>query len=63
MKPIVIAVENGKIVLTKEQFEKYLSDAYEEGKRDGTVTVPYLPTNFPSDNPYKPYVTWCDSTK
>lgn len=35
MKPIVIYLQSDKIQLTKEEFEKYLQQAYDEGYEDG----------------------------
>lgn len=41
MKPIVlIPNSNGKIELTKEELQKLLDDAYEQGKRDAPQFVP-----------------------
>ena len=41
MKPIIIYQEtkDGKIVLTKEEFEKYLEDAYQVGYSDGSNSL------------------------
>ncbi len=52
MQPIIIFKEpnsNGKIELTTEEFKKYISDAYEQGKEDGHV-VGYYPIT--TTNPY-----------
>lgn len=41
MKPIVlIPNSNGKIELTKEELQKLLDDAYEQGKHDAPQFVP-----------------------
>lgn len=69
MKPAIIyikeEVENDdKIILSKEDFEKYINEAYEQGKRDGAfltlspVTSPSTPT------PYYPNYTTitCDAS-
>ena len=37
MRTKFIYIENGKLLLTKEEFERYLEEAYQEGVRDGKV--------------------------
>lgn len=67
MKPFVIYVEpnrNGKIVLTKEEFELYIQDAYERGYTDGKRAIIVPPTSTPpctSEYVTLPYIT-CTST-
>ena len=34
-QPYVIYTQNQEIKLTKEEFERYLRDAYEAGRKDG----------------------------
>lgn len=36
MKPIVIVVENGNIIMTPDEFKKHMNDAYNAGHSDGT---------------------------
>lgn len=72
MKPVVIYISEGssKINLTKEEFAKYLKDAYDSGYNDGysngrTNTLRWDPSNtFPppiiilpmiTQEPAKPY--------
>ena len=57
MKPIIIYINNkdsNKIELTTEQFEKYLTEAYEqgyaEGKSDNTWHYPTLPVYYYGTN-------------
>ena len=46
MKPIVlIPNSNGKIELTKEELQKLLDDAYEQGKHDAPPVLPYWGIN------------------
>ncbi len=45
---VVNADKNGKVVLTKEELESMLNDAYEHGKRDGYIT--YSPTWTSTDH-------------
>lgn len=67
MKPIVLTQnEEGQIILTMEEFEEIIDRVYEEGKKDGSLNIPYLPTN-PVTNPttiwnWKDYVTCSSST-
>lgn len=57
MKPAIIYIKeksenDDKIILSKEDFEKYINEAYEQGKRDGAfltlspVTSPSTPTPY-----------------
>lgn len=55
MKPIVlIPNSSGKIELTKEELQKLLEDAYEQGKHDAPQYVPWWGANN------VPYVTTTD---
>lgn len=68
--------KDGKIVLDKNQLEALLTEAYEEGHKDGynealaanppyRCPYPYIPTiNEPSitPSPYTPSITWCSQT-
>ena len=46
MKPIVlIPNSNGKIELTKEELQKLLDEAYEQGKHDAPQYVPWWGIN------------------
>lgn len=41
MKPIVLkADQDGKILISAEEIEKLVSDAYDEGYRDGKAAAP-----------------------
>ena len=52
MRPIVlIANSNGKIELTKEELQKLLDDAYEQGKHDAPQYVPWYINNEPYCQP------------
>lgn len=52
MKPIVlIPNSNGKIELTKEELQKLLDDAYEQGKHDAPQYVPLHINNEPYCQP------------
>lgn len=56
MKPTIIyineqAVDNRKIVMLKEDFEKYINEAYEQGKRDGATALPNTTTPATTPNP------------
>lgn len=59
MKPMIITIpsNDGKIILTKEELEKILSDAYEQGRYDGKESsptyVPYTPYTPTINNPWK----------
>lgn len=69
MKPIVLTQnEEGQIILTMEEFQKIIDEVYEEGKKDGSVSFPYISTN-PVTVPlkynnvdWKDYVTCSSST-
>lgn len=62
MGRIVVIETNkaGKVELTKEELQKMLDDAYNQGYADGnrftTVTSPYYPITLPT-NIEKDYVT------
>lgn len=47
MKPIIISVtedKDGYIKMKREDFEKYIDEAYFSGKQDGTMMqIPYCP--------------------
>lgn len=46
MKPVILkADQSGKILITAEEIEKIISDAYDQGYQDGkgSVTVTYDP--------------------
>lgn len=69
MKPAIIYIKekvsnDDKIILTKEDFEKYINEAYEQGKRDGTFLILSPVTSPPSSVPYYPNYTTitCDGT-
>ena len=64
MKPVVIYIDknSSKVTLTKEEFEKYLKDAYDNGYSDGYASGksnswnwPTYPTNDPIT---MPHITW-----
>jgi len=66
---IFIDVKNGKVDLTKEQFERILKEKYNEGYNDGTKIIttstwscPYYSWCCPYRPSSRPYITWCDST-
>ena len=62
MKPIILkADQGGKILITAEAIEKMVSDAYDEGYRDGKQAAPITINNprvdYPGvDKPWLP--TW-----
>ena len=65
---MIIVVEknkNDKIELTKEELEKLLEEAKQEGFRQGkdSITyIPYTPNTIPY-NPWTPSITWtCNSS-
>ena len=65
MKPIVIYPnDSGKhITLTKEEFEKYLKEAYDTGYSDGYAAAPRYnwwntPITYPTTNP----IQWTNTT-
>jgi hypothetical protein len=44
MKPVIVLAGNdGKIEMTKEQLEKIVTDVYEQGRADAPKQYPYLP--------------------
>ena len=61
---VIVKEKNGKIEITKEELQKALDEAYEEGKN----SVVAYPVYVPGQSPYKdwwnwPPVTWtADST-
>lgn len=65
MKPILIYIEtneDGKLDMTKEQFEQFMQEAfnqgYEAGMAKGTVVYPSI-TNTPNTPPtVTPYPSW-----
>ena len=66
MGHIVIIEKNeaGKVELTKEELQKMLDDAYNQGYADGnrptTITSPCWPVSLPTNAPYsigKDYIT------
>lgn len=60
MKPIILTQnEEGQIILTMEKFEKIIDEAYAEGKKDGSVSIPYIPAN-PYPYPNSSSITWKD---
>ena len=60
MKPIVIVVENGKIVMTPDEFKKHMSDAYNAGYIDGTNIYSNTTTlNVTDSNKWWECVTYC----
>lgn len=58
MGRIVVIETNkaGKVELTKEELQKMLDDAYNQGYEDGnksvTVTSPYYPITLPTNIPW-----------
>ena len=78
MKPIVIYPNNNSknVVLTKEEFEKYLKEAYDTGYSDGRASVshwnwwntpitttPYYTTATNTGDAKKPLdITWSNET-
>ena len=61
MKPVILkADQDGRIVITAEEIEKIVSDAYDQGYQDGkgSVTVTYEPQTTWNQSP--PTIT-CDS--
>ena len=46
MRPIVITIKDDNVVMSVDEFKKYIEDAYQQGYRDGspsltTVNDPY----------------------
>ena len=39
MKPIIIAINNGKISMTIDEFKKHIEDAYQQGYKDGSSSL------------------------
>lgn len=66
MKPIIVRENrDGQVMLTTEELRKIIDEAYEEGKKDGTVTkVTYPYWLYKPYEPYNPYktVTWDKTT-
>ena len=76
MKPIVIyqEIKDEKIILSKEEFEKYLEDAYQAGYSDGSNSFTakgytWSSTNLPNisqspstNNPYKDTPYWSSTS-
>ena len=62
MKPVILkADQDGRILITEEEIEKIVSDAYDQGYQDGkgsVVTVTYDPQT--TWNKWPPNIT-CDS--
>jgi hypothetical protein len=55
MKPIIVTVNHdGKVIMTKDQFEKIIDDVYEEGKKDGTPVISFPSTQKTITTPYVP---------
>ena len=60
MKPIIIYTnDSDKLVFTKEEFEKYMQEAYNQGYWCGAVTqhIPYISWN---DKETIPAIQWKD---
>ena len=64
MKPLIIYVDNDRIygdeiTLTKKEFDRIISEVYEQGREDGknniTLYPLYQPTVYP---PTTPQITW-----
>ena len=69
MKPLVVYMTDKEITITKEEFEKFLTDAYNAGHTDGynkgyasgksygwwnnPVTIPSI--TYTDKTPYQPY--------
>lgn len=55
MKIIVVKEQNGEIKLSKDELEKMINDAYDEGRKDATLSAPrpYIP--YQPYNPLNPY--------
>ena len=65
---IFVDVKNGKVDLTKQQFERILKEKYNEGYNDGKKITPISTWGCPYSSwscPYKPYnqpyINWCSS--
>ena len=62
MKPLIIYIgKDDKIELTKAELEEMLTEAYEQGKSDGTTTINYPNTPYPN-TPYPSNTPWWDTT-
>jgi len=66
MKPIMIYSEakDNKVILTKEQFEQYILDAYNAGFEDGKNSInpiTYIPDYYKAPNLKPPYEVTCRS--
>ena len=68
---VFIDTKSGKIDITKEQLEKILKEAhdegYEEGKKAGTITYSGCPYGYTYWCPYKsnttsPIITWTSNS-
>lgn len=66
---IFVNVKNGKVDLTKEQFERILKEKYNEGYNDGkkvntfsTWGCPYYSWHCPYRPSSQTPITWCGST-
>ena len=63
MKPIVLYVANKEIKLTKEEFEQYIKDAYDAGRKEGynegvASCRQYNWWNTPITTASNPTITW-----
>lgn len=65
---IFVDVKNGKVDLTKEQFERILKEKYNEGYNDGKKINTFSTWSCPYYSwccPYRPNrpssITWCDT--
>ncbi len=65
---IFVDTKNGKVDLTKQQFERILKEKYNEGYNDGKKISSISTWGCPYSSwscPYKPYnypnITWCGS--
>ena len=55
MKLIYVDIKSGKIELTKEEFESFMKEAYDEGYEDGRKeTITYLAYPYPNSTPCTP---------
>ena len=58
MKHIIVFVEDGKIIMTPEEFKKHMDDAYYRGYSDASsITTTYVNTS-----PWWEQVQCCDDT-
>lgn len=69
MKPIILIEKDGKVILSKEDLQNIIEDAYEEGKKDGSNSdcnhcYWYLRPYRWSDSPWWkwPQITWTAGT-